>query len=109
MEPFAKHGFKFFVKKIWSRLSGLNRRPTVYKTVALPAELSRRLSMQYIISHTNQILVILCLNLKIRLRVSTNWTNFRCTRTYNDVATISTDPNRITITRKYFLFVDISK
>ena len=25
----------------WSRLSGLNRRPTVYKTVALPAELSR--------------------------------------------------------------------
>ena len=26
----------------WSRLSGLNRRPTVYKTVALPAELSRQ-------------------------------------------------------------------
>ena|GEM_PF-2396443 len=26
----------------WSRLSGLNRRPTVYKTVALPTELSRR-------------------------------------------------------------------
>ena len=25
----------------WSRLSGLNRRPAVYKTAALPAELSR--------------------------------------------------------------------
>ena len=32
----------------WSRLSGLNRRPTVYKTVALPTELSRH-TADYII------------------------------------------------------------
>ncbi len=31
----------------WSRLSGLNRRPTVYKTVALPAELSRHACLYY--------------------------------------------------------------
>ena len=30
----------------WSRLSVSNRRPTVYKTVALPAELSRRKAAQ---------------------------------------------------------------
>ena len=34
----------------WSRLSGLNRRPTVYKTVALPTELSRQLN-RHIISY----------------------------------------------------------
>ena len=34
----------------WSRLSGLNRRPTVYKTVALPTELSRHVN-RHIISY----------------------------------------------------------
>ncbi len=37
--------------KKWSRLSGLNRRPTVYKTVALPAELSRQMYVIYYTTH----------------------------------------------------------
>ena len=33
---------KNYSKKQWSRLSESNRRPTVYKTVALPTELKRQ-------------------------------------------------------------------
>ncbi len=36
-----------FCETKWSRLSGSNRRPTVYKTVALPAELSRQPLLLY--------------------------------------------------------------
>ena len=40
--PFDRSGIDPNVIEIWSHLSDSNRRPTVYKTVALPAELKWR-------------------------------------------------------------------
>ena len=43
--PFDRFGISpaYFSRKKWSRKTDLNRRPAVYKTAALPAELFRQI------------------------------------------------------------------